>query len=168
MKPGQRIVVISGDTASGKSSLARALIHDLDENWHLLQADDFIGPANRERAGQGQWDPDGRIICRRMLNDAAVWWVECKKVSLVVEGFFKEAGEIDHLLAAVGVPAEDDRALILHLLVSEGEAGQRRTKEVPRFAEVHPKAITFNSDGKSLAQAVEWAWGVIRQGPMRD
>lgn len=42
MRPGQRIVVISGGTASGKSVLARALIAGLDLNWQLLQADDFI------------------------------------------------------------------------------------------------------------------------------
>jgi hypothetical protein len=162
MRPGQRIVVISGGTASGKSALARALIHGLDESWHLLQADDFIGPADKERAGRGQWDPDGRKICRRMLNEAAASWIERVKVSLVVEGFFKEAGEIDLLLAAVGVSAEDERALILHLLVSEGEARRRRSYEVPRSAEVHPRAITFDSDGMSLVQAVEWAREVIR------
>ena len=162
MRPGQRIVVISGATASGKSTLARALYCTFDEHWHLLQADDFIGPADRERAGRGQWDPDGRRICRRMLNEAAASWVERVKVSLVVEGFFKEAEEIDCLLAAVGVRAEDEHALILHLLVSDVEACRRRPYEVPRPAEVHPRAITFDSDGKSLAQAVEWARGVIR------
>ena len=162
MRPGQRVVVISGGTASGKSALARALVHDLDESWHLLQADDFIGPADMERAGRGQWDPDGREICRRMLNEAAASWVERVKVSLVVEGFFKEAGEIDSLLAAVGVTAEDERALILHLLVSKDEARRRRPYEVPRSAEVHPRAMTFDSDGQSLAQGVKWARGVIR------
>ncbi len=161
MRPGQRIVVISGGTASGKSALARALIAGLDLSWQLLQADDFIGPAFRELAGKGEWDPDGRKICRRMLNDAAASWVERVKVSLLVEGFFKEAGEIDRLLGAVGAPAGVGPSLILHILVSEAEARRRRPYEVPRFAEVHPKAITFDSDGKNPTQVLEWARGML-------
>ena len=161
MRPGQRIVVISGGTASGKSALARALIAGLDLSWQLLQADDFIGPADKERAGRGEWDPDGRRIARRMLNDAAAAWMERVKVSLLVEGFFKEAAEIDRLLGAVGMTTGDERALVLHILVSEAEARRRRPYEVPRFAEVHPRAISFDSDGKSPAQVLEWARGII-------
>ncbi len=96
-----------------------------------------------------------------MLNEAAASWVERAKVSLLVEGYFKEVGEVDRLLAAVGAPAGDERALIIHLLASEAEARRRRPYETPRFAEVHPRALTFDSDGKSPAQVLEWARGVI-------
>ncbi len=96
-----------------------------------------------------------------MLNEAAASWVERVKVSLLVEGYFKEVGEVDCLLAAVGAPAGDERALILHLLVSEAEARRRRPWEVPRFAEVHPKALTLDSDGKSPAQVLAWARDII-------
>ena len=162
MRPGQRIVIITGGTAAGKSALARALIYELSEGWHLLQADDFVGPAEIERAGRGAWEPDGRIICRRMLNEAAASWVERVKVSLLIEGYFKEIGEIDRLLAAVGAPEGDPSAIILHLVVSEAEARRRRPWEVPLSAEVHPRALTFHSEGKRTAEVLDWARDVIR------
>ncbi len=96
-----------------------------------------------------------------MLDEAAASWMERVKVSLLVEGFFKETGEIDRLLAAVGAPPGDERALILHLLVSEAEARRRRPYEAPRFAAIHPRAITFDTAEKSATQVLEWARGVI-------
>lgn len=161
LNPQLRVIVISGGTASGKSALARALIHDLDDSWHLLQTDDFIGPAIRELAERGSWDPDGRRICRRMLNDSAASWMQRVKVSLLVEGFFKETSEIDALLAAVGIPVDGERVCILHLLTSEQEACRRRPYEKPCTAEVHPRARLLNTDGMTAEEVLDWAGDVL-------
>ena len=158
--PGLRVVVISGGTASGKSVLARALFFEMGDKWHLLQADDFIGPAQREMRVRAPWDPDGRVICHRMLNDAAKSWMERVKASLLIDGFFKQASEIDGLLAAAGTPVDSGGARILHLLVSESEARRRRPYETPRAAEVHPRAHSFDTDGKDQAHVLEWAKGL--------
>ncbi len=159
--PNLRVIVISGGTASGKSALARALYFALDDEWHLLQGDDFIGPAFKELAGRGPWDPDGRMICRRMLNDAAKSWMERVRVSLLVEGFFKESREIDDILAATETSVDEGSARILHLVVSESEARRRRPYENPRTAEVHSRALTCDADEKDLDAAIAWATGAL-------
>lgn len=159
--PNLKVVVISGGTASGKSALARALYNALDEHWHLLQADDFIGLAFKELAGRGTWEPDGRRICRRMLNESAKSWMERVKVALLVEGFFKEVREIDDLLAATGTSADQGSARILHLMVSEAEARRRRPYESHRAAEAHPRAMTISTDEQDLGRVLEWAKGAL-------
>lgn len=155
--PNLKVVVISGDTASGKSALARALYSALDGRWHLLQADDFIGPAFKELANRGPWDPDGRRICRRMLYESARSWMERVRVALLVEGFFQEAREIDDLLESTGTSVDKGSARILHLAVSESEARRRRPYEEPRTAEVHPKATTCHTDANDAVRMFDWA-----------
>jgi predicted ABC-type ATPase len=140
--PQVRLVVITGNASSGKSTVAAGLVGSLPEGWRLLGWDDLEGPAEMLAARMNS--PEGqRQIQLDLLLSAVRFWANFNSYNLVVEGILTGTAEVEAIAAAANLRADSPAVRVFYLQCNEETAVVRRKRD--RFWEGihHDNAETF-------------------------